>query len=211
MFQKHWLLIILLCTLGLTGCHLNKPPAFNGIPIAELYEAMPATSVVLLNGHYEHDVRYFYQAYPWYLALKADAVAEGTSVVFVRADNYYRDQASIVKTLGVKEYWRFLAKSNVRARTSQTERNLEIGFCKDPAMVDTGYNYFYCFGYGGSIYRVVTKVDTMDRESGRIKRAWVYMPYKTGDFKDFFVPGPYGILPKPAVTGRFYEPRVFID
>lgn len=211
MFKRCMALFVLLSLTFLTGCVFNKPPTFKGVEIRDLYEAMPATKVILLNGNYKHDEPSFNLAYPHYLSLKADAEAEGTSVVFIRADNYFRDQESIVRSLGIDEYWEFLRQNNVLARANQTERHLEIGFCKDPSSVNTGHNYFYCFGYNGAIYKVITKVDVLDRQSGRIKRAWVYTPYKAGMFTDFFVPGPYGILPKPAISGKFYEPRVFID
>jgi hypothetical protein len=211
MLKSIGVLVLVTMALLLSGC-LSKPvPSFKGIPIAKLYEAMPATRVVLLNGNYRHDTPFFNAAYPTYLSLKTDAINEDSTVLLIRADNYYRDQDTVVKALGVDEYWEFLRINSVMARSTQTERNLEIGFCKDPSSVDTGHNYFYCFGYKDSIYKVITKVDVLDRDTGRIKRAWVYMPYKAGRFVDFFVPGPYGILPKPAITGRNYEPRVFID
>lgn len=205
------MLVLVAMTLLLTGCFTKAPPSFKGVPIAKLYEAMPSERVVLLNGNYTHDTPFFNAAYPTYLSLKADADAEESTVLLIRADNYYRDQDTVVKALGVDEYWEFLRLNTILARSTQTERNLEIGFCKDPSMIDTGHNYFYCFGYKDSIYKVITKVDVLDRVSGRIKRAWVYMPYKAGHFADFFVPGPYGILPHPATSGRNYEPRLFID
>lgn len=205
-----FLFVVLVCSL-LVGCINKAPPTFKGVEIAKLYEAMPATRVVLLNGNLKHDTPYFNLAYPTYLSLKAYADAENSTVLLIRADNYFRDQDSIVNTLGVNDYWEFLRLNTIVSRATQTERNVEIGFCKDPNLVDTGHNYFYCFGYSDTIYKVVTKVDVLDRETGRIKRAWVYLPYKAGRFVDFFVPGPYGILPKPAITGRNFEPLVFID
>lgn len=211
MFKRCMALFVLVSLTFLTGCAFNKPPTFKGIEIRDLYEAMPATKVITLNGNYQHDEPAFNLTYPSYISIRADADMEDSTVPFIRADNYFRDQESIVKSLGVEEYWEFLRQNTVLARSNQTERNLAIGFCKDPNRIDTGHEYFYCFGYKGTIYRVVTQVDVLDRETARIKRAWVYTPYKAGQFKDFFVPGPYGILPEPATSGEYYEPRVFID
>lgn len=206
-------LLVAMCiamSLLVTAC-AHKPPTFKGVAISELYRAMDPQYVVLLNGNSKHDAQYFYQTLPSYYALKYDATVERKSIEYVRADNFVIESQEYVQSLGINEYWLFLRQNNFLARVGQTDRPLELGFCKDPTKVDTGHNYFYCFEYSGTIYRVTTKVDVIDRTTGKVRRAWVYSPYKQGEFSRYFVVGPYGLLPKPVIAGMWFQPHVYID
>jgi hypothetical protein len=182
---------------------------YHGVRVDQLVDSMEDHRVIALTGDPEQDKYLFAVTYPQWLADSRDAAAEKTTTRNIHQDNLEERLAALYSDNPTSAYYHFYKRHAEEVHSEWTERALEIGFCKEPGKEDG--HYFYCFGYGGNIYKVVDCVDYLDTDRGVIDRAWQYTFYREGEFKDYFQPGPYGIYPVPRITGMGFEPRVFID
>lgn len=210
------LVVMLASLLLLYGCTFpvsadtDKSVDYYGTPITQLYESMSANKRIQLTGEYDKDKSIFMLVYPTYLADAAAAEREGSTVRNIFIDNYARRASRLLADENLPVFKDMLKRNALLAHTEQEEHHLQIGYCKESGILASG-DYFYCFEFEGNIYKVIDKVDFLDKGTHQIRRAWVYMFFKEGKFEDYFKPGPYGVIPTPRVSGYGFEPRIFIN